>query len=82
MAAYSLIEFTTEMILYTINSMLGDYQFIWIDVIVIAPLAFFSALLVSFFFFFFLISLFFSFLICFNSRIDWTRQDPASGATH
>ena len=42
MAAYSLIEFTTEMILYSINSMLGDYQFIWIDVIVIAPLAFFS----------------------------------------
>lgn len=42
MAAYSLIEFTTEMILYSINSMLGDYQFIWIDVIVITPLAFFS----------------------------------------
>ena len=47
MAAYSLIEFTTEMILYSINSMLGDYQFIWIDIIVIAPLAFFSASLSS-----------------------------------
>lgn len=41
-AAYALIEFTTEIILYSINSMLGDYQFIWIDIIVIAPLAFFS----------------------------------------
>ncbi len=42
MAAYSLIQFTAEMILYNINSMLGDYQFIFVDFMVISPLALFS----------------------------------------
>lgn len=42
MAAYSLIQFVGELMLYSIDSMLGDWQFIYIDMLVIAPLAFFS----------------------------------------
>lgn len=38
MALYSLIQFTTVMSLYRINSNLGNYQFLYIDMLVILPL--------------------------------------------
>ena len=42
MASYSLIQFTTCMILYTIAAMLSDFEFLWIDLFVVMPLAFAS----------------------------------------
>jgi len=40
MACYSIIQFTTVLILYTAGTTLGDFQFLWIDLFLIIPLAF------------------------------------------
>lgn len=40
MAAYSITQFTSVMILYNIQSNLSDWQFTWIDLFVISSLAF------------------------------------------
>ena len=42
MASYSLIQYLTSMILYSIGAMLGDMQFLWIDLFIVMPLAFVS----------------------------------------
>ncbi|KAF5282157.1 hypothetical protein FQR65_LT02854 [Abscondita terminalis] len=39
MAAYSLIQFTSVMILYILNSLMGDTQFLFIDLVIITSLA-------------------------------------------
>ncbi|CAO1631581.1 unnamed protein product [Sympodiomycopsis kandeliae] len=39
MALYSLIQFTTIEILYSFGSSLGDFQFLWIDLAIIIPIA-------------------------------------------
>eukprot|EP00045_Choanoeca_perplexa_P013062 m.145896 g.145896 ORF g.145896 m.145896 type:complete len:1212 (+) comp16226_c0_seq2:210-3845(+) len=43
MALYSFIEFTTALILYWINSNLGDFQYLYIDLVLILSLALFMA---------------------------------------
>jgi predicted P-type ATPase len=43
MALYSFIEFTTALILYWINSNLGDFQYLYIDLVLILTLALFMA---------------------------------------
>ncbi|MCR9066956.1 MAG: hypothetical protein NXI00_23510, partial [Cytophagales bacterium] len=42
MASYSLIQFTSSMILYAIASLFADMQFLWIDLFIVMPLAFVS----------------------------------------
>lgn len=44
MALYSAIQFTTVSILYTFGSNLGDFQFLFIDLFLILPIAVFSML--------------------------------------
>ncbi|KAL0227920.1 hypothetical protein RCL1_004063 [Eukaryota sp. TZLM3-RCL] len=39
MALYSIIQFITVLVLYRIGSNLGDWQFLWIDLFLIIPLA-------------------------------------------
>ena len=41
MAAYSLTQFTSVLILYSINSNLTDFQFLYIDLFLITVFAFF-----------------------------------------
>eukprot|EP00730_Choanoeca_flexa_P014697 TRINITY_DN6522_c0_g1_i1.p1 TRINITY_DN6522_c0_g1~~TRINITY_DN6522_c0_g1_i1.p1 ORF type:complete len:862 (+),score=245.74 TRINITY_DN6522_c0_g1_i1:22-2607(+) len=43
MALYSFIEFTTVLILYWINANLGDFQYLWIDLVLTLSLALFMA---------------------------------------
>ena len=43
MALYSFIEFTTALILYWINSNLGDFQYLYIDLVLTLSLALFMA---------------------------------------
>lgn len=38
-ALYSLIQFTTVTLLYSIASSLGDFQFLYIDLFIILPIA-------------------------------------------
>eukprot|EP01027_Heterolobosea_sp_BB2_P018893 GEZU01026547.1.p1 GENE.GEZU01026547.1~~GEZU01026547.1.p1 ORF type:complete len:1107 (+),score=113.23 GEZU01026547.1:410-3322(+) len=38
MALYSIIQFTSVIILYTINSNIGDYQFLSIDLVILLPI--------------------------------------------
>jgi cation-transporting ATPase 13A3/4/5 len=38
MALYSMIQFTSLLLLYSRGSSLGDYQFVWIDLLLILPL--------------------------------------------
>lgn len=42
MASYSLIQFTTSMILYSFAALLSDMEFLWIDLFIVMPLAFVS----------------------------------------
>lgn len=42
MASYSLIQFTSSMILYAISSLFSDMEFLWIDLFIVMPLAFVS----------------------------------------
>jgi cation-transporting P-type ATPase 13A2 len=42
MAAYSLIQFSTVLILYSIGAILGNWQFLYIDLALVLPLAFIS----------------------------------------
>jgi len=41
---YSIIQFISEMMLYRIDSMIGDWQFLYIDAFVIAPISFLMSL--------------------------------------
>ncbi|KAJ4461026.1 putative Cation-transporting ATPase 13A2 [Paratrimastix pyriformis] len=40
MALYSMIQFASVLLLYRINSNLGDWQYLWIDLCLILPLSF------------------------------------------
>jgi cation-transporting P-type ATPase 13A2 len=42
MTAYSMIQFTTNVILLAIGSVLGPWQFLFIDLFIVMPLAFVS----------------------------------------
>lgn len=42
MALYSIIQFTTISMLYVMGFTLGDWQFLYFDLVIIIPLAFFS----------------------------------------
>lgn len=42
MASYSLIQFSSSMILYAIASLFSDMEFLWIDLFIVMPLAFVS----------------------------------------
>jgi len=42
MASYSLIQFTSSMILYAIAALFSDWEFLWIDLFIVMPLAFVS----------------------------------------
>ena len=42
MALYSMIQFTTISLLYGFDASLGDWQFLWIDLFIILPVAIFS----------------------------------------
>ncbi|EAR99959.2 E1-E2 ATPase family protein (macronuclear) [Tetrahymena thermophila SB210] len=44
MALYSMIQFFTTTLLYTVQSLPGDFQFLYWDVVIILPLAFFMGL--------------------------------------
>ncbi|KAL4505178.1 hypothetical protein ABPG72_016245 [Tetrahymena utriculariae] len=44
MALYSMIEFTATIILYTVNSLPGDMQFLYWDFLIIVPFTFFMGL--------------------------------------
>ena len=42
MAAYSMIQFASVLILYSIGAILGNWQFLYIDLFLVLPLAFIS----------------------------------------
>ena len=42
MALYSIIQFTTVTLLYAFDSNLGDFQFLYIDLFLILPIAVYS----------------------------------------
>ncbi|KAL4462588.1 hypothetical protein ABPG74_000418 [Tetrahymena malaccensis] len=48
MALYSMIQFFTTTLLYTVQSLPGDFQFLYWDVVIILPLAFFMGLTESY----------------------------------
>jgi cation-transporting ATPase 13A3/4/5 len=49
MALYSLIQFTSVTLLYAFGSNLGDFQFLYIDLFLILPIAVYSKVLHLFF---------------------------------
>jgi cation-transporting ATPase 13A3/4/5 len=42
MASYSLIQFSSSMILYSLAALLSNWEFLWIDLFIVMPLAFAS----------------------------------------